>query len=50
MSEEEDLNGLLDSIRSAKGSIISVVPRRKRLEDLFVQTVREGAAEAEAAS
>lgn len=48
MSEEEDLNSLLDSIRSAKGSIISVVPRRKRLEDLFVQTVREGAAEAEA--
>ena len=48
MSEEEDLNSLLDSIRSAKGSVISVVPRRKRLEDLFVQTVREGAAEAEA--
>ena len=48
MSEEEDLNALLDSIRSAKGSVISVVPRRKRLEDLFVQTVREGAAEAEA--
>ncbi|MEJ5170449.1 MAG: ABC transporter ATP-binding protein, partial [Fimbriimonadales bacterium] len=41
MPEGEDLNALIDSIRSAKGTIVSVIPRRKRLEDLFVQTVRD---------
>ncbi len=39
MSEEHDLNALLDSVRSSKGSIVSVVPRRRRLEDLFIETV-----------
>lgn len=41
MPEEADPNALLDSIRSGKGQVVSVIPRRKRLEDLFVETVRE---------
>lgn len=40
MPESEDLNAILDGIRSTKGTIISVIPRRKRLEDLFVDTIR----------
>ena len=41
MPEEQDTNSLLDGIRSSKGKIVSVIPRRKRLEDLFVEAVRE---------
>ncbi|MBS1716490.1 MAG: ABC transporter ATP-binding protein [Armatimonadetes bacterium] len=41
MPEEADVNSLLDGIRSSKGSVTSVIPRRKRLEDLFVETVRD---------
>ena len=37
--EEADINGVIDAVRTAKGHIISIVPRRKRLEDLFVETV-----------
>lgn len=33
-------NELVESIISAKGSIVSIIPRRKRLEDIFVETVR----------
>lgn len=40
MPEEEDVNAVVDTVRSAKGSIVSMVPRKKRLEDLFVETVR----------
>lgn len=32
-------DGFLDSIRSAGGKVLSIIPRRKRLEDLFVETV-----------
>ena len=39
MPEEEDVNAVVDAVRSAKGSIVSMVPRKKRLEDLFVETV-----------
>ncbi len=39
MPSEQDINGVVDAVRTAKGTIISVVPRRKRLEDLFVETV-----------
>jgi len=39
MPEENDPNGVIDAIRGQKGRVISVVPRRKRLEDLFVETV-----------
>lgn len=40
MPEEQDLGGVIDSIRNDKGQIVSIIPRRKRLEDLFVETVR----------
>lgn len=40
MPEEQDPNSILDSLRAAKGSVVSVIPRRKRLEDLFVEAVR----------
>jgi len=39
MPEENDPNSVIDAIRNQKGRVISVVPRRKRLEDLFVETV-----------
>jgi len=39
MPEENDPNSVIDAIRSSKGRVISVVPRRKRLEDLFVETI-----------
>ncbi len=39
MPEEQDPNGIIDAVRNRKGTVISVVPRRKRLEDLFVETV-----------
>jgi len=39
MPEENDPNSVIDAIRPQKGRVISVVPRRKRLEDLFVETV-----------
>lgn len=41
MPEEQDTNSLLDGIRTSKGKIVSVIPRRKRLEDLFVEAVKE---------
>ena len=41
MPESGDFNAVIDAIRQARGSIISVIPRRMRLEDLFVKSVRE---------
>lgn len=38
--DESNINALIDGIRSAKGTMVSVIPRRKRLEDLFVETIR----------
>lgn len=40
MPEEQDVNGVIDGVRSKKGRVVSVIPRRRRLEDLFVETVR----------
>lgn len=37
--EESDINSIIDGVRAHGGSISSVVPRKKRLEDLFVETV-----------
>ncbi|RYG47543.1 ABC transporter ATP-binding protein [bacterium] len=37
--EENDINAIIDGVRAQRGSVISVVPRKKRLEDLFVETV-----------
>jgi ABC-2 type transport system ATP-binding protein len=39
MPEEADPNGVIDAVRSKGGTIVSIVPRKKRLEDLFVETV-----------
>jgi ABC-2 type transport system ATP-binding protein len=39
--EDNDTNAIIDRIRSSKGRIISIVPRKKRLEDLFVETVTD---------
>jgi ABC-2 type transport system ATP-binding protein len=47
VNEEGDINGVIDSIRDGRGHIVSVIPRRRRLEDLFIETVsqpRAGAA------
>jgi ABC-2 type transport system ATP-binding protein len=41
LGEEEDVNAIVDTVRGAKGDIVSLVPRRKRLEDLFVETVTD---------
>jgi ABC-2 type transport system ATP-binding protein len=38
--EEQDPNSIVDSIRSANGKVISIIPRRKRMEDLFVDTIK----------
>lgn len=38
--DDQDVNAVLDSLRGAKASVQSVIPRRKRLEDLFIETVR----------
>lgn len=35
-----EANGIIDYLRSEKAIIISVTPRRRRLEDLFVETVQ----------
>ncbi|MEA2553203.1 MAG: type transport system ATP-binding protein [Fimbriimonadaceae bacterium] len=40
MPEDEDVNAVVDAVRNASGKIVSMVPRKKRLEDLFVETVR----------
>lgn len=37
-------DGIVDAIRTAGGTIVSVIPRRKRLEDLFVETISLGRA------
>ncbi len=37
---------ILDVIRAAKGDILSVTPTRRTLEDIFIETVRGGEAEA----
>lgn len=39
VAEDEDVNAIVDAVRSAKGQIVSIVPRKKRLEDLFIQTI-----------
>lgn len=39
IADSESPNAILDAIRSAGGEIVSVIPRRKRLEDLFLESV-----------
>jgi ABC-2 type transport system ATP-binding protein len=40
MAEEGDQNSIFDAIRTAKGKVVSIIPRRKRLEDIFVESVK----------
>jgi ABC-2 type transport system ATP-binding protein len=40
LPEDADANAVIDGVRGVKGTIVSIIPRRKRLEDLFVETVR----------
>jgi ABC-2 type transport system ATP-binding protein len=37
--DSDDPTAVVDAVRSAGGSIVSVIPRRKRLEDLFLELV-----------
>jgi ABC-2 type transport system ATP-binding protein len=37
--EDSDPNSVIDAVRNQKGRIISIIPRKKRLEDLFVEAV-----------
>lgn len=41
MDEDESVDGVVDGIRAAGGHIVSIIPRRIRLEDLFIQSVSE---------
>jgi ABC-2 type transport system ATP-binding protein len=45
-SDNAKKNALIDLIRSSGGQLISVTPTRRTLEDVFVETVREGEVEA----
>lgn len=39
MADTDDPNSLVDAIRSGGGRVVSIIPRRKRLEDLFLESV-----------
>lgn len=39
--EDQDVNHLLNGLVDSKARIVSVIPRRRRLEDLFIETVTE---------
>lgn len=41
MADDADPNSVIDAIRGQKGSIVSIIPRRIRLEDLFLESVSE---------
>lgn len=41
LPDTEDINSVVDMIRSAGGQIESIIPRRKRLEDLFLEAVKD---------
>jgi len=38
----ERVDMMIDKIRAAKGRIVSVIPQRRTLEDLFIETIKEG--------
>ncbi len=38
--EGSEINAIIDGARAKGGQIVSIVPRKKRLEDLFVEAVR----------
>jgi ABC-2 type transport system ATP-binding protein len=37
---DQDVNQTLDFIRSQNGRVISVIPQRRTLEDLFVEVIK----------
>ncbi len=39
MPDSADANQIIDAIRGSGGQILSLIPRRKRLEDLFIESV-----------
>ena len=40
--EGKGVDQVIDAIRAGQGHILSVIPQRRSLEDLFVETIREG--------
>jgi ABC-2 type transport system ATP-binding protein len=47
MAAGTDNDAIVDKVRQAGGGIVSIIPRRMRLEDLFVESVREHSKPAE---
>ena len=45
-ADNESKNALIDWVRRTGGQLISVTPTRRTLEDIFIETVREGEIEA----
>jgi ABC-2 type transport system ATP-binding protein len=45
-SENDVKNALIDLVRRSGGQLVSVTPTRRTLEDVFIDTVREGEVEA----
>ncbi len=41
MAAGSDNDSIIDRVRQSGGGIVSIIPRRMRLEDLFVESVRE---------
>ena len=41
LSDEGQLKHLVDRIYQEKGTIVSIVPRKESLEDLFMEEVKE---------
>ena len=41
LEEGEGVNQAIDIVRAAKGRVISVIPQRRTLEDLFMEIIRE---------
>lgn len=39
LPDSEDPNQVVDAVRTSGGSVLSIIPRRKRLEDLFLESV-----------
>lgn len=39
--ESNDVNHMVDTLRTSGAVIVSIIPRRRRLEDLFVETVTQ---------
>jgi ABC-2 type transport system ATP-binding protein len=39
--DNDKINAVIDAVRAAKGTVISIVPHRRSLEDVFVETVRK---------